>query len=612
VASLMSAVVELKPDVAKFQKEATKGVEKATKDAGAKMEKGLGDAGGKAGKKAGTELGKGLEKGAGDGAKKAGDKVEREMEKAGKASASKFSGAFDKMNSVGNKMTVGITLPAILAAKTAYTAFADFQDASAAAGQFYGEQSKAIEAFGATADKAYGMSRQGVLALANGMAPLVGQFTAVNERGEVAIDVIKRAGDMSSFFGGSAEEAAGAIQSFLSGSSVEPIRRYGVFASEAAVQAKALEMGLVKSEVSTGKLTQAQIRLKDAQTKAADAAKQYGAGSDQATKATADAQVAEEALATLMEGKVPQMDEATKIQARYALMMEQTAVAEGDFGRNAEGAANVMKSNTAVMQNAAITLGEKLAPTITKVIQGVTALVEKFSKLPEPVQNALVVFAGIAAVAGPLLKVITLAKSMWGVLAGLAARWFGVASAANTAAVAQQRAAAAGGMGGMGKMLGRGAAVVGGGLLAYNGFRGATGDGNTSWGDAAGLIGGGAAAGWGIGGPVGALIGGAAGAGAAVGTKLAHMADGGTVAQPGWSWVGEKGPELMMMPKGATVVPNRESVALAGAGGSTVTNISMSVRVDGKGFDERTLAAHLDAIARRAAATNTRTARAVR
>jgi hypothetical protein len=56
------------------------------------------------------------------------------------------------------------------------------------------------------------------------------------------------------------------------------------------------------------------------------------------------------------------------------------------------------------------------------------------------------------------------------------------------------------------------------------------------------------------------------------------MAEGGTVAGAGMSWVGERGPELMYMPKGAQVIPNAPSMAIAAnsnGGGITIGNLTI-------------------------------------
>lgn len=58
------------------------------------------------------------------------------------------------------------------------------------------------------------------------------------------------------------------------------------------------------------------------------------------------------------------------------------------------------------LETAAITIGSKLAPVITKVVEFVTQLVNKFSELPSGVQTAIIVIGALIAVAGPLLIII--------------------------------------------------------------------------------------------------------------------------------------------------------------------------------------------------------------
>lgn len=58
------------------------------------------------------------------------------------------------------------------------------------------------------------------------------------------------------------------------------------------------------------------------------------------------------------------------------------------------------------LETAAITIGSKLAPVITKVAKFITDLANKFSALPGGVQTAIVVIGAIIAVLGPLLIII--------------------------------------------------------------------------------------------------------------------------------------------------------------------------------------------------------------
>lgn len=58
------------------------------------------------------------------------------------------------------------------------------------------------------------------------------------------------------------------------------------------------------------------------------------------------------------------------------------------------------------LETAAITIGQTLAPIITKVAEFVTELANKFSALPKGVQVGIVAFAGVIAILGPLLMIL--------------------------------------------------------------------------------------------------------------------------------------------------------------------------------------------------------------
>ena len=60
------------------------------------------------------------------------------------------------------------------------------------------------------------------------------------------------------------------------------------------------------------------------------------------------------------------------------------------------------------LETAAIQIGDTLAPIVQKVAELITALVNKFSALPEGVQQVIVVVGILVAALGPLLMVIVI------------------------------------------------------------------------------------------------------------------------------------------------------------------------------------------------------------
>lgn len=75
------------------------------------------------------------------------------------------------------------------------------------------------------------------------------------------------------------------------------------------------------------------------------------------------------------------------------------------------------------LNSLSISLGQKLLPTLTPVIKGLTSMVNRFAKLPSPVKNSILVLTGLAAILGPMTigiaALITSIGKIRGVLTGL-------------------------------------------------------------------------------------------------------------------------------------------------------------------------------------------------
>ena len=575
--SLMSAVVRVRPDLTEFRKEMQTEVAAASGKAKQRIEEDLT----KAGREGGQALGDGL----GDGVKH-GTKIAKAEISTLEAHAQRLGDGFSKMQGMGMKMSLAITAPLVLMGKKSLSSFSEFQDASAAATVFYGDQVSAIANFADTSASAFGMSKKAAFELANGLAPLIGLFTSADVKGEKAAEAMGRTADMASFFGGSIDEAALAMQSFLSGSSTEPIRRYGVFASEAAVQAKALSMGLIKANVSSVDLAASQTALGRAQEKVVKLARDGKVGSLEYTAALDGVALAEQRIEKLLEGKAPQLTDAMKIQARYAIVMEQTDQAAGDFMRTSDSLANSTKASKAEFENASIAIGEKLAPKMIIMQEHMLKLLDKFTSLPEGTQEFIIMAAAVGAIAGPVLTIVGTIGNLGVAIYGLVAKWLGVAAAADTAAIAQTRATVAGG----GAAAGAGGFGIGSALVAatvglYGGAKGgqALYDNNKGYQNFIDgvvntpYIGDGLA-------NIGGLI-----------TKLPGLANGGDITKSGQVIVGERGPEMLSLPSGARVTPLKDT------SGISVTNY---VTITGKAADDpAALAKELDRMSRRTAAT---------
>lgn len=137
----------------------------------------------------------------------------------------------------------------------------------------------------------------------------------------------KLAADVSSFYNVPLEEALQAIRSGLVGES-EPLRRYGVLLSEAAVESEAARMGIA--------------RMGD------------------------------------------ELSEAQKVQARASLITKGFGDAQGDLARTADGAENKQREAWGRLENAAASLGDAVQPAFVKLL---SSAAEAFGGLDQWIQG---------------------------------------------------------------------------------------------------------------------------------------------------------------------------------------------------------------------------------
>jgi hypothetical protein len=265
-------------------------------------------------------------------------------------------GISDAMVAAGRRMTLGITLP--LAGLATYTvkAASDAEELQSAFDYTFGAMAETMNEWAVATGDAMGRSTQ---EMQQGALALGALFNAAAPTRQAAAELSKEfavlAQDAASFFNEPSYDAAlERIRSGLVGEA-EPLRKYGVFLSEAAVEAKALEIGLIN------------------------------------------------------EGQA--LNENGKIMARAALISEALADAKDDVIRTSDSLANRTRAMTAEWQELRVELGELLIPTFKSLVEVTKQAVVWFKDLPEGVKRGIVTFAMFAAAAGPvLIALTTLAK----------------------------------------------------------------------------------------------------------------------------------------------------------------------------------------------------------
>lgn len=307
---------------------------------------------------------------------------------------------------------------------------------------------------------------------AAGSLGLVAKASGMTQKAaaRLSIDMGKLAADAASFYNVPIEDALTAMKSGLVGEA-EPMRRFGVLLSEAAVKTEAYRLGIAKTN------------------------------------------------AELTEGQ--------KVQARASLIMRGMTDASGDLARTQDSVANRVRELQGRLTNMAAELGTKALPSVERFLKaliedGIPA-VERFGGTFQddvmPVLRDLVsVGMGVARFFDSLPDPVKSA----GLQAGLFALALYKIVPAATAAQArlQSLTLAAGGMGVKMLALRTGAGAAAAGTMALTDMA----DQSTATGTALGVLGKtatGALMGFAVGGPVGAAVG--AGAGALWGLGSAAM-----------------------------------------------------------------------------------------
>jgi hypothetical protein len=200
----------------------------------------------------------------------------------------------------------------------------DKVEAASKVNALFGDSAGIIEERSKTAADTVALSSGAYLTLAGDLGNLITNMGITgDEAANMSGDMISLAADMGSFNNASTTEVTEAMGAAFRGET-EPIRRFGVMLDQAAISAKAVEMGLAA------------------------------------------------------EGE--ELSKAARAQATYALILEQTTAAQGDLARTADGMANAQRLAAARQEEAMTKLGDVLMPVV-QLLQGafstaMTAVIE--------------------------------------------------------------------------------------------------------------------------------------------------------------------------------------------------------------------------------------------
>jgi hypothetical protein len=236
---------------------------------------------------------------------------------------SKFS---DNIKKVGAAMGVAFAGAQVVNfAKQSIMAASNMAESMSKVNVVFGDTAQGVIDFSNTAAEKMGMSSQAALEAAGTYGNLF-QALGVNKTAsqEMSVGLVQLAADLGSFNNMSVTDSLNALRSGLSGET-EPLKRFGIALNDVTLKNKAMEMGF-------GKITGV-------------------------------------------------MDPAIKAQVTYALVLEQTKLAQGDYARTAGGTANTMKTLQAKFEDAKVAVGDALMPAFKGLLAVLNLAIPVLTKI---------------------------------------------------------------------------------------------------------------------------------------------------------------------------------------------------------------------------------------
>lgn len=262
----------------------------------------------------------------------------------------------DKMNSYGESLksagqnTRGVSIAATAALTGMFYAASNTEESVNKVNVVFGESSKIVTDFSNKSLDMYGIANSTALDMASTYGDMGTSLgIAKDEIAKMGVELVGRAGDMSSFKNISLEVANTGLMGIFTGET-ESLKKLGVVMTQANLENYALAQGY--------------------------------------------------------KTKYQEMTEAEKVMVRYNYVMEATKNSEGDYANTSQGAANSVRSLKETVIELGSSLGEQLLPVVVPVIQGFRDMLQGFNELDPSVKGFIVGGIGVIAVLSPMLSLI--------------------------------------------------------------------------------------------------------------------------------------------------------------------------------------------------------------
>lgn len=260
-----------------------------------------------------------------------------------------FEATSKRLNSAGNALTAGLTVPLAAAGTAAVKYSSDMQEAINKVEVAFGGAADSVKEWSSTTLNSIGLAQGTALdmaALFGDMATSMGY--SQDAAAQMSMALVNLAADLASFKNIGIDQASTALKSIFTGET-ESLKELGVVMTQANLEAYALAEGYTTAYTA--------------------------------------------------------MDQAQQVAVRYQYVLANTQNAQGDFARTSDSTANQLRIFQESLKEAAATAGDELLPVITPIIGKLNELIQTFGDLDEGTQKAVVQTGFFLAALGPMLKV---------------------------------------------------------------------------------------------------------------------------------------------------------------------------------------------------------------
>ena len=264
-----------------------------------------------------------------------------------KAASAEIREMGQQLQSMGMKMTIGVTLPLVAAGAVAVKTAADVEEMTNKFGVLFGSSSKDVEKWAAAHAQAVGRSRYDIMGyLADTQAVLTGLGMTTSEAETLSKQIVETSIDIASFHNAADVDVLQAYISALVGQT-EPMRKFGSDVTDNTLKFYLQSQGI--------------------------------------------------------EANVEQMSFLEKATLRANIITTQQTAAQGDAARTVDSFTNQMKALQAAAKDMSVEFGEELIPYIQLMTRSLNDLIGWFNSMDTSMRKNITIVAMFVAGIGPAL-----------------------------------------------------------------------------------------------------------------------------------------------------------------------------------------------------------------